>query len=75
MKAHFAKFAQKINFWNLFIGFVVGFAAGVWFINLLIPNANQLIKMYRLDYKSRMEDRELRHASSTLRTEIDFKNQ
>lgn len=72
MKKHLHTFAQKLNFWNLFIGIVIGFGAGVWFINLLIPNANQLIKMYRLDYKSRMEDRALRHATTTPKTDIDF---
>jgi hypothetical protein len=51
---------EKINFWNLFIGIIIGLGAGIWFMNALIPNANQLIKMYRLDYQSRLEDGKLK---------------
>ncbi len=57
MKTHLKHFASKINFWNLFIGIVIGFGVGIWVINALVPNADQLIHMYRLDQKSVMADK------------------
>jgi hypothetical protein len=53
---------QKIDVWNLFIGVVIGFGAGVYLINALVPNAAELIRMYRLDQKSVTEDRAARKA-------------
>lgn len=52
MKTRLKHFASKISFWNLFIGAVIGFGVGVYFINALIPNANDLIRIYQLDKKS-----------------------
>lgn len=57
MKTRLKYVASKIDFWNLFIGIVIGFGLGVYFINALIPNANELIRIYRLDRKSMDEDR------------------
>lgn len=64
MKNHLSHFASKISFWNLFIGIVIGFGAGVILINALVPDADQLIKIYRLDQKSVTEDKQAQKAGS-----------
>lgn len=66
-------FAGKIDFWNLFIGLVIGFGAGVILINALVPNAEQLIKMYRLDQKSVTEDGTKESGAIRSSLEIDGK--
>jgi hypothetical protein len=56
MKTRLKHFASKINFWNLFIGVVIGFGAGVWFLSALVPNATNIIRVYRnLDRQSRVQ--------------------
>ena len=55
MKAHLKQFASKIDFWNLFIGLVIGFGLGVALINALVPNANELIRMYQLSKQPQMD--------------------
>lgn len=55
---------HKISFWNLFIGIIIGFAAGVLLINALVPNADQLIKLYRLDQKSVTQDKQVGKAGN-----------
>jgi hypothetical protein len=62
MKSYMQQIIQKIDVWNLFIGVVIGFGAGVYLINALVPNAAELIRMYRLDQKSVTEDRAARKA-------------
>lgn len=52
MKTHIATLMQKMHFWNLFIGLVVGFGLGVVAINALVPDADQLVRMYRIDQNS-----------------------
>lgn len=42
----------RVGLWSLFIGIVIGFGLGVFFVNALIPNANDLIRIYQLDKKS-----------------------
>jgi hypothetical protein len=49
MKTHLKHLAGKINFWNLFIGIIIGFGLGVTVINALVPNADEMIRMYHLD--------------------------
>lgn len=56
MKTYLKHLGSKIDFWNLFIGIVIGFGIGVYVINALVPDASQLIRMYRLDQKSVTED-------------------
>jgi hypothetical protein len=58
MKTQMKQFMGKIDFWNLFIGVILGFGAGIWVINALVPNADQMIRMYRLDQKSVTEDKQ-----------------
>ena len=53
MKKYFHAIHNKVSFWNLFIGIVIGFGVGVYALNALIPNADQSIRMYRLDRASR----------------------
>jgi hypothetical protein len=64
MNTHLKHIAQKISFWNLFIGLVVGFAGGVILINALVPDADQLIKLYRLDQKSVTQDKQVEKAGN-----------
>jgi hypothetical protein len=64
MKTQLQRFADKINFWNLFVGIILGFGAGIWVINALVPNADQMIRMYRLDQKSVTADKEFRAATT-----------
>lgn len=59
------RIVQKIDFWNLFVGVVIGFGSGVWIVNAMVPDANELIRMYRLDQKSVTEDKEARNALRT----------
>ena len=63
MKTHIQQLAKKIDFWNLFIGIVIGFGVGIWVMNALVPDANQLIQMYHHDRKSVTEDKTSRHGS------------
>jgi hypothetical protein len=72
MKAHIKSILHKISFWNLFVGIVIGFGAGVWLVNLLVPNANQLIRMYRMDYQSRLEDGKLKRPPNALYPSADI---
>jgi hypothetical protein len=59
MKKHLYHVASKINYWNLCIGLVLGFAIGVWTMNLLIPHANDLIRLYaNMNKESRMKSYE-----------------
>jgi hypothetical protein len=64
MKTYFKHIAHKISFWNLFIGLIIGFGAGVILINALVPDAGQLIKLYRLDQKSVTEDKQVQKAGT-----------
>jgi hypothetical protein len=57
MKTYIRHFAHKINFWNLFVGIVIGFGVGILVINALVPNANDMIRLYRLDKKSMTENK------------------
>lgn len=43
---------NRVSLWNLFIGMVIGFGLGVFVVNALIPNANDLIRIYQMDKKS-----------------------
>ncbi len=36
----------KMNFWNLFIGVVVGFFLGVCFLSFLVPSGADMIRIY-----------------------------
>ncbi len=65
MKTELKHFVKKVNGWNLFVGIVIGFALGVCFINLLIPNANEVIKMYYWEYKFNHGDRMLPPSMTT----------
>jgi hypothetical protein len=56
MKTHLKHFAGKIDFWNFFIGLAIGFGLGVVIVNALVPNADELIKLYHLDKQSQMLD-------------------
>jgi hypothetical protein len=58
MKTQLKQFAGKIDFWNLFIGIILGIGIGVSAINALIPDADEMIRMYRLDQKSVTEDKQ-----------------
>lgn len=60
MKKHLKRFANKINFWNLFIGIVIGFGMGIWVINALVPDANGMIKYYHIDKASMDAERAAR---------------
>lgn len=60
MKTFLRSLANKISFWNLLIGIVIGFGAGVYLMNFLVPDSAQLIRMYRLDQKSVTEDKAAR---------------
>lgn len=64
MKNHLKHIAHKISFWNLFIGMVIGFGVGVLLINALVPNADQLIKLYRLDQKTVTQDKQVQKAGN-----------
>lgn len=57
MKTHIQQLAKKIDFWNLFIGIAIGVGMGVWVLNALVPDANQLIQMYHHDRKSVTEEK------------------
>ena len=61
MKKYIAHVGSKVNFWNLFIGIVIGFGVGVYALNALIPNSNEVIRMYRMDKQSLSEDRAMQH--------------
>lgn len=56
----------RFNFLSLFTGIAIGFAAGTVVIESITPDANEMIKLCRLDGKSQSEDRTARGASSTL---------
>lgn len=53
---------NKVKFWNFFLGLVIGFGSGIWVVNAMVPDAQELIRIYRLDQKSVMEDKESREA-------------
>lgn len=75
MKKYIAHVGSKVNFWNLFIGIVIGFGVGVYTLNALIPNADELVRMYRVDKKSIHEDRMMRdnpYMMATITTEKQF---
>lgn len=76
MKKYIAHVGSKVNFWNLFIGIVIGFGVGVYALNALIPNSNQVIGMYHtMDKKSAQEDRMMHgnpYMMSTITTEKQF---
>jgi hypothetical protein len=56
MRIHLKRLANKVSFWNLFIGIVIGFGVGVWFLSALIPNATNIIRVYRnLDRQTRIQ--------------------
>jgi uncharacterized protein (DUF305 family) len=60
MKKYLQHIHSKVNFWNLFIGIIIGFGIGIWVINALVPDANHLIRMYHLDRKSQDEEQAMR---------------
>jgi hypothetical protein len=56
MKTQLKQFADKINFWNLFIGLAMGFALGMITMEALVPGSAKLIRMYHLSDTSLIED-------------------
>jgi uncharacterized protein (DUF305 family) len=60
MKTHLKHFAHKINFWNLFMGLVVGFCIGIFVLNRIAPTTDQMLKLCKMDPHSLEEGREIR---------------
>lgn len=56
MKKYLKNMHDKTNFWNLFIGIIIGFGVGVYSLNALIPNASESIRMYHMDKESREQE-------------------
>lgn len=63
MKKYLRIVHERINFWNLFIGIVIGFGIGVYTLNALVPGASESIRMYRLDRASLDYDKMMRVGS------------
>jgi hypothetical protein len=61
MKKYLKNMHDKTNFWNLFIGIIIGFGVGVYALNALIPNATESIRMYHMDRESREREMNMRH--------------
>ncbi len=74
MKKYITHVGSKVNFWNLFIGIVIGFGVGVYALNALIPNSNEVIRMYRMDKTSIQEDR-MMHGNPYMMTRITTEKQ
>ena len=74
MKKYIAHVGKKVNFWNLFIGIVIGFGVGVYALNALIPNSNEVLRMYRMDKQSIQEDR-MMHGNPYMMTRITTEKQ
>lgn len=49
MKTYLKQLSVKINFWNLFIGIVIGFAVGIYVFSMLVPSGVDMIKLYHLE--------------------------
>ncbi len=49
MKTFLKRIVAKADFWNLFIGIVIGFGVGVYVFSLLVPSGWDLIKMYHME--------------------------
>jgi uncharacterized protein (DUF305 family) len=49
MKKHLALIEEKINPWNLFTGFVIGFGIGIFVISALVPDAADMIRVYNME--------------------------
>ncbi|MEZ0209128.1 MAG: hypothetical protein ACAH17_03060 [Candidatus Paceibacterota bacterium] len=56
MKRYFSLAVSKLNFWNLFIGLVIGFALGMIALEALVPDSTKLIRMYRLHDESLIKE-------------------
>lgn len=68
MKSHLQRIITRLDVFSLVIGILIGFAAGVYLINELVPDSAQLIRMYRLDQKSVSEDKAARDAARNSQT-------
>jgi uncharacterized protein (DUF305 family) len=55
----------KVNFWNLFIGIAIGIGVGVYLLNAFVPNANQLVAMYRANKVSETAHMETPHVQAS----------
>lgn len=64
-------FFSRVRLWNLFFGLVIGFGLGVFFMNALIPDAGELVRIYRLDKQSMADDRAARAAGLQGTLEIE----
>lgn len=58
MKNFFKRISSQVDFWNLFIGLVIGFGVGAYALNAVAPTKDQMLKLCRLDPQSVEEDRQ-----------------
>lgn len=57
MKAYLQTLKNKINFWNLFIGLVLGFGISMCLFSYLVPSGLDMIRAYHLEtYKNFREN-------------------
>jgi uncharacterized protein (DUF305 family) len=57
---------KKVNFWNLFIGIVVGLFAGLFVFSWLVPSGDEAIMFYKIDKKNGI-DKMMEAGSTTYR--------
>ncbi len=66
MKKYIHAVTSRVNFWNLFIGIVIGIGVGFYAMNALIPNGDEMLRMHRLDPSSLRQEKMMRHMGHSM---------
>lgn len=61
MKNYLPVISTKIHVWNLFFGLVLGSAIATFAVSAMAPNADEVVRICRMDPQSQKEDQQKRY--------------